>query len=362
MPKPPKSIEMEEGQLDLRDLVIQLRAQNEQLSQELSATQARPASLTPGSSELPGPSGSAGLPGAAPERLLYIPRERKCPMFRGNVGIGVVEWVEEVRASMRARHLARIDQAYFIYDHLEGSAKDEIKYRPQQDREDPEKVLTILQEVYGCSLSYVALQKDFFSRKQLEGESLQDYSHALFELMKKIMRNAPQAIPNSAILLRDQFVEHVNDSDLRRALKQVVRAKPLVTLLDVRGEAVRWEREGRQLESRPRSFSVPSICATHLSRVSEQTSTSSQSEMAEIKEMLKAQQEQINQLSTHLLQLQNPSKWSRPSNTGPVLCRRCQQPGHFARNCDNARVPFQQQRPQAHPMQRATAQNQQSEN
>lgn len=118
----------------------------------------------------------------------------------------IVEWVEEVRASMRVRHLAPIDQTYFIYDHLAGSAKDEVKYRPKQDREDPEKVLSILQEVYGCSLSYVALQKDFFSRKQLEDESLQEYSHALFELMEKIMRNAPQALPNSAILLRDQFV------------------------------------------------------------------------------------------------------------------------------------------------------------
>lgn len=134
------------------------------------------------------------------------PERESVPCLVGMWVWDIVEWVEEVRASMRVRHLAPIDQTYFIYDHLAGSAKDEVKYRPKQDREDPEKVLSILQEVYGCSLPYVALQKDFFSRKQLEDESLQEYSHALFELMEKIMRNAPQALPNSAILLRDQFV------------------------------------------------------------------------------------------------------------------------------------------------------------
>ena len=335
---------------ELQDLVIQLRAEKENLARELVAAK----------TGTPGPSGDSELT-VPPDRLLYAPRERKCPMFRGNMGIGIVEWVEEVRASMRTRRLAPVDQAYFIYDHLEGPAKDEIKYRPKEEREDPERVLSILQEVYGCALSYVALQKDFFSRKQFDGESLQEYSHALFELMEKIVRNAPQAIPNSAVLLRDQFVEHVNDPDLRRALKQYVRGKNTATLLDVRGEAIRWEREGTPAEGRPRSFSVPSICATHTSRVFKAT-VPPPNEMAEIKEMLRKQQEQLNQLSERLLQLQNPPRWPRPQNSGPLICRRCQQPGHFAQNCDNERVPFQAPRPQYRAAQGSAPTNQPSGN
>ncbi|KAL6485921.1 hypothetical protein MHYP_G00053130 [Metynnis hypsauchen] len=226
---------------ELRDLVRQLKADNERLLQEQAAVQ---------SGE--GPSNARSDPlepvgiRAPPERLLYIPRERKCPVFRGRTGISVEEWVDEVQASIRARHLGPLDQAYFMLDHLEGEAKDEIKYRPRAEREDPHKILSILRELYGCSKSYVALQESFFSRKQLDGESLQEYSHALFALMDRIQNCAPNVVPNADVLVREQFVEHVNDSALCRELKRLVRSTPTLSMLQVRTEAIRWEQEGRQ--------------------------------------------------------------------------------------------------------------------
>lgn len=89
---------------------------------------------------------------AEPECFLYIPRERKCPTFPSSVGIGLNELmkVDEVRASIIAQHLTPIDQTYFIYVKMimEGEAKNEIKYRPRADRDDPEymnlRMLTIL--------------------------------------------------------------------------------------------------------------------------------------------------------------------------------------------------------------------------
>lgn len=40
-----------------------------------------------------------------------------------------MDWIEEVRPCVRASHLSPIDQAYFVYDHLEGEAKVEKRYR-----------------------------------------------------------------------------------------------------------------------------------------------------------------------------------------------------------------------------------------
>lgn len=55
--------------------------------------------------------------------------------------------MEDVQACMRARHLSQSDQAFFMFDHLEGEARDEIKHRSSAEREGP----AILQELCGCS-------------------------------------------------------------------------------------------------------------------------------------------------------------------------------------------------------------------
>lgn len=280
--------------------------------------------------------------GFTSEHLLYIPREKKCPVFRGTSGIPVEDWIEEVRAVLRARYLKPVDQAYFIYDHLEGEAKDEVKYRPKAEREDPEKILTILQDMYGCSKSYVSLQQSFFSRKQQEGETLQEFSHALCCYMDKIKRSAPQGMRHADTLLRDQFVEHVLDFNLRRELKRLVRQHPDYTLLEVRAEAMRWEREGRPDEHRGRSYSVPSVRATQCSGAA--APSSGNTEIKELKYMLQKQQEQLNQLTQSLLALQSaPRPPPRPKRPLTVICRRCQKPGHYARECDNTRVESQDQ-------------------
>lgn len=60
------------------------------------------------------------------------------------------------------------------------------------------------------------------------------------------------------------------------------------------------------VEGRARSYSVPSLCATHVSTIQNISSTGSYS--AEIKELFKRKQEQLNQLGEQLYRLQNPPK------------------------------------------------------
>ena len=270
-------------------------------------------------------------------------------MFRGRTGVSIVEWVEEVQACIHSRHLSSAEKALFIYDHLEGEAREEIKYRSQEERENPERILSILQELYGCTRSYVSLQEDFYSRKQQEGETLQEFSHALLSLIEKVVKKAPDGLLNKDVLLRDQFVEHVSDCSLRRELKQFVRAHPTATLIAVRTEAIRWEQEGMPGGGRGRSHSVPSalgfqhvVQGSHHSH-SRAGSSSFSSELGELKEILRNQQEQLNQLSRSLAALNNVPKANVDQRKQNVICRRCQQPGHFARECTGGNVAPQAQ-------------------
>lgn len=320
---------------ELRELVAQLRADNDRLRRE----------QVPG--ELPGPSISPAVASAAmpdlpqpaeidtvvPDRFVFVPRDRRCPKFSGKSGISIDEWVEEAEACMRARYLSKADKAFFLFDHLEGEARDEIRYRPSGERGDPDQIIAILRELYGCSQSYVALQEAFFSRRQQDGESLLEFSLALMTLLERVKQQSPNAIPNAEIVLRDQFVEYVADSALRRELKQLVRRQPVSTLLEIRGEAIRWEREGMPGGARGRSQSVPMAYGIQYG-----VQGHSQSELKELREMLKLQQQQLDQLTQSVAGMRFPQNVRRPSRTEVLICRRCQKPGHFARECDGERV------------------------
>lgn len=238
--------------------MAQLKADNERLRQERSPVEL----LDPGagSSSASRPvTPSFVEPNIGTERFVFIPRERRCPKFNGRSGIGIEGWVEEVEACMRMRNMTIAERAFFLVDHLEGEAQDEIKYRPSLDKDDPRRIISALRELYGCAESYVALQEVFYSRRQLEGETLQEFSLALLGLFDRLKQQSPHVISNADVIVRDQFIECVLYNALRRELKQLVRRQPAVTLLEVRGEAIRWEREGMPGSARGRSQSVPLI-------------------------------------------------------------------------------------------------------
>lgn len=92
---------------------------------------------------------------------------------------------------MRLRHLSAADQAFFMFDHLEGETREEIHYRPRDEREDPDKIIQVLCELCGCTKFYVALQESFFSRRQHEGESLVEFSLALMSLLERLKASHP---------------------------------------------------------------------------------------------------------------------------------------------------------------------------
>lgn len=160
-------------------------------------------------------------------------------------------------------------------------------------------------------------------------------------LMATVKQRAPGEMLNADVLLRDQFVEHVCDGALRRELKQFVRRQPTATMLEVRGEALRWEREGLPGGVRGRSHSVPSVFGVQYSVQScpqQLVSDPRASELKELREMLKLQQEQLNKLTQCVSHLQGSQPRSHSLPRRPIICLRCQQPGHIARECDGVRV------------------------
>ena len=226
---------------------------------------------------------------------------------------------------------------------MEGEAKEEIKFRSAAEQRDPAQILAILKELYGCSQAYVTLQQAFFSQHQQEGETLQEFSLALMALIAQVERQVPDGMPNADVLLRDQFIKHVLDSSLHRELKQLVRRQPTITLFGRHSEAIRWEREDLPGGSRGHSSSLPTSYGLQYGvqgRLHQVPHFGPQEPgLGAVMNLLKHQQEQLNQLAQTVASLQAHPPLGSVSRFGPRIYRRCQQPGHFAHECDGERVP-----------------------
>ena len=230
-----------------KDTICQLKDENECLTQNVHVNK------TQGSTEAtvnqaPGEGQSGllraeGLSGGSRERVVYLPKEKKCTVFTGGSSANFYDWVDEINATLGYRSYNGAEKAAYIYEHLGGEARQEIKYRTQVERANPEQVINILQEIYGQPQSLTKLQKQFFDRRQRDGETVREYSHALMAIMEEISHCKVKEAWCGDFALRDQFAENVSDVSLRRELKKTIRQHPAMSFFELRREALQWGEE-----------------------------------------------------------------------------------------------------------------------
>ena len=326
----------------------QLKAANERLTQQLEAqqTQSQVPDQRPGCSATNTASTGSLSNETANLRYVYVPKERKCPKFTGKMSVDLLtveQWVDEARRCLEVKYMSASEQVLFILDHLEGGAKAEVNFYPTTSRDTPDKIFAVLTDNYSCTQSYVAAQLQLFQRTQREGETLRDYSHALKSLMDIAICKTPGGIPNSDVILRDQFIEHILDDTLRRELKQRVLQTPDISFIDLRAIAIRWvEASKPSNKNRPRAFSCDVQFLDVVEANSNLVATKPIDEIAEIKESLRKQQCQLDSIMQHL-KAQSPQTSSDPPRSsarrlytqadGKPICHRCNKPGHIARYC-----------------------------
>lgn len=147
--------------------------------------------------------------------------------------------------------------------------------------------------MHGCLHSHVSLQHRFFNRKQLEGESLLDYSHALMDLTEQIIKTGEQASAKSQKDLRDQFCDGVRDHYLHVRLQDQLLLNPPWSIRDARKEAVQRMTQCES-QSFKQKYSQPRPVSSEVqAQVSGETTATNQSEYAKLRSLIKAHQSQL---------------------------------------------------------------------
>lgn len=264
-------------------------------------------------------------------------------------GQSVDEFIDEVERVIRVRGLNTDDQVDFILSHLRGSALDEVKLRMGGETKQPSDLFSYLRGAFREKRTTPQLLHAFYARRQLEGEDFRDFSHALSQLLNSALQQSHNAVSDPQLALRDQFIEGIRDTTLRRELRKLVRERPHSTLFDVREEAMMWVVEDRPRGANvARTRNIVSTCSGEMSEHSNSVSSAQSDITAALQEVVKIITQQgkaIGELTNAVRELTVQKAHSSGSQTGKPkvkpkytddgqpICLRCDGVGHVARQC-----------------------------
>ena len=294
-------------------------------------------------------------------KTVYISKERKLQKFSGrpvkDTDPSVEEWIEDV-----TYHIKNIStkeaQIEFLVDHLQGQARDEIRTRSETERNTPDKILTILQDLFQDADSIAQIQQQFYQRDQKPGESLQQYSLVLLKLVDRMMKKGVGVIGNRELMLKERFIDGVTDKQLRREMRRFSIEHAASNFQDFRTVVFKWVQDQKadvaevHQSAEQVELQVDQAQASKLEQPSELLKMLSAQQ-----ELLEAQQKQIDLLTDLCQQTNRPSSFvgyqsrrgrgrgqysQRQGSRGRGAqrgrgynnaCYNCNKEGHFARDC-----------------------------
>ena len=154
-------------------------------------------------------------------------------------GDDIADWIESI-TNYIAKFTTESEKVDCILNNLDHRPYTEVRFRIDRSKGFPVEVFKILNDIYGNKNTFSQLQKKLFSREQQPGESIDDYSYALIDLLIQMEKMDPKLRDNSDQILKDIFSEGVADIPLKHEMKRLNREKTEQRYFEMRDEAKRW--------------------------------------------------------------------------------------------------------------------------
>ena len=168
----------------------------------------------------------AAAPVPAVQQVAYVPFDFRVSTFTGTQRSvndpSIEEWAGDIRSLFKSWGTPADQQPQLLMKFLAGEAKREVQVMDPADREDSNNILQHLVKIYGEKTTTSSLLQRFHSRSQRGTETLREFSLALQEIMCKLRKQDPEAVPKADQLLRDRFICGLADIDVQRALRMEV--------------------------------------------------------------------------------------------------------------------------------------------
>ena len=167
-----------------------------------------------------------------PPVIVRASKERKLRRFAG-ASAELSDWIEDAKASID--ELTDNEATLFLWRHVEGIAREEIRMYAVSERDTSEQIFDLLQQAFGERRSDLQIKRELYDRYQGKKETLRSYSRALTELVNHL--SSVSEIEKNKMLV-EVFTDNIRDRYLRNELRKKCRETPEVGFTQLRDFAI----------------------------------------------------------------------------------------------------------------------------
>ncbi len=154
------------------------------------------------------------------------------------------DWIIEARAAIKSvKETERVD---YLYRHLEGEARDEVKFSDASLKRDAEAIFKILNTAFKDARSNAKIKQALFNRTQRPGESVRVFTRALLDLADRLS----DARSVKELMLKEVLEENLRDDYVRRQCKSAHQSTPDMSFADLRQKAIDLAEDEETLRRR----------------------------------------------------------------------------------------------------------------
>ena len=287
-------------------------------------------------------------------KTIFISKDRKLQKFSGKKNkdddLSIEEWIDD--ATYHLKNISSAEaQIEFLFDHLHGQARDELRVLPESERLSPAKIFDRLRQLFQDEDTIAQIQQTFYQRGQRNCESLQQYSLALLKIIDRLCKKQKGIVGDRELMLRERFIDGVLDCQLKREMRRFAMDHRDIPFQEFRTIVMRWCEDDRKIGQTSVASSVHDV-QVEVSKV-----TDAESDLTKLfksqQDLLARQQEQIDKLtkmmeSRHLerplstdlqrgqgrgLQIPYGLRGGAPRQGTNKGCFKCGSTEHFIRAC-----------------------------
>lgn len=269
------------------------------------------------------------------KEIIIFHKDTQIRKFSGSVDDCVSDFIAQVKALFESRQLKEAERIELITSNVSKNVRDELKCCPPETLKSAALILKALESTYGERRCVSELLGQFYNVRQRSSETVRTYSHRLknaFDALRD-RQKALDAAPVELTLLRDHFVSQLNNTLLRKKLKERVYEKQDLSFFDCRDIAIRWAEDEEEGESEVvnvnAAFNHDLLSQLKALNLSMQ---SVEKELTSLGDRVKA----LEASGGPALQQPHPQggRTQMPfTKDGRPICIKCREPGHLARNC-----------------------------